>query len=177
MTDEKRNELVEKFLPACRRMAGLWGKHGRRAGLRVDSEDLYSEAYTYLIEKIIPGHDATKVPLQQWVNLKLRARLSDYLMKLSREQHREIITDIDDLLGVAAPPPDENYAQEIRDLLMLAAKARVISPEQFTLLTMVSKGTRADVAGELIDVKPRQAYALVAKAKKDIREKVLNIAN
>jgi hypothetical protein len=178
MNDAERNQLVEQHLPACRRMAGLWGNHARRAGLNVDSEDLYSEAYTYLLTSIIPRYDASRgVPLQQWVNLNLRGWLSNHLLKKGRDQGREIVTDIDDLVGIAALPQDENSAEELRSLITQAYNHGVITFEQVGLLGMISTDMDASKAGQLLGIQPRRAQRLVEQAKQVIRTKVLNLAD
>ncbi len=180
MTDTERNALVVQYLPACRRMAGLWGKHAHRAGLIVESESLYSEAYTYLLESIIPRYDHTRgVPLRAWINLSLRSHLSDYLKAQGRRQGKEIATDTDELCGFAALPEDDaaEWRADLLTILKTAIDSGVICERQGELLRLIGCGMSATKAGKSMGMSEAWGRMMAARDKRDIRVEVLNIAD
>jgi hypothetical protein len=87
------------------------------------------------------------------------------------------VTDIDDLVGIAALPQDENSAEELRSLITQAYNHGVITFEQVGLLGMISTDMDASKAGQLLGIQPRRAQRLVEQAKQVIRTKVLNLAD
>ncbi len=104
---DARNTLAEAFLPACRQMAGAFAKHAERAGVSVESEEMYAVGYMHLLESIIPRYSlATDTPFHKWVNLKLRGRLSNYLRREGKRQGREVIMDLSEVVD-----PDDVYSE------------------------------------------------------------------
>lgn len=176
--EQARNELVEAYLPACKRMAGLWQHHAFRAGMHsVTFEDLYSDAYTALLGPIIENYDVNGIPFLQWVNLQLRGRLSNSINTAAISEEREIVTDLDDLGGIPAAPDENESKDDLPKLLLASLELKVISSIQMQLLTLISQGLSARQAAHAYCLSPRWGQELVATAKESIRREVLGIVD
>ncbi len=174
-----RNQLVEAHLPICNRMAAVWLQHAKRGGLNsVRREDLFSDAYTYLLEHIINRFDPSRgVPFLSWVNVSLAARLSDSLRGVTLHDSRYVATDLDDLTSIPDEPDSDDLRSDLYRLLSSACTDGVITLAALDILRLMGSGLSTRKAAIEVGMAQRTAVDLVARSIKAIRQEVLGFAD
>ncbi len=158
--ENARNTLVEAHLGACRHLAVSFAKVAQRTGLDLTQDDLFSEGAEYLLAYVVPKFNTEgRVPFRSWVNLQLRARLSDRVRKCALERRR--MAALPSQVGEPAPEPSESETITARDLQRLldgALESGVLTPDQHRALELSGNGTSPAAIASQMNCTRRLVY-------------------
>ncbi len=170
--EDARNTLVEAHLGACRHLAVNFAKAGQRAGVDLMQDDLFSEGVEYLLTCVVTKFNTVgRVPFRAWVNLQLRARLSDKVRKRALERRR--MAALPNEASEPTPEPSESEAITARDLQRLldgALKSGVLTPNQHTALVMKGNGQDSEAIATQLGCQRWSAYHHIRQGMAALRQ-------